>query len=132
MRWSGAGLLVRCLDTNQSHQVLHPFATVATIERTNSLDRTLYRCACERLDELMRENHIPDSAVVALRRISAFYGASGNLGCPASFGRRRKWCWPAGTSRAIARHSAAIIPALSLHQLQAIAGLADESFSIDA
>jgi hypothetical protein len=32
--------------------------TIATIERANSLDRTLYRFACEQLDEVMREYHI--------------------------------------------------------------------------
>ena len=50
--------------------------TLATIERANSLDRSLYRCACARLDELMHEYHISDSEVIALQRISRIYGAA--------------------------------------------------------
>jgi hypothetical protein len=34
--------------------------TIATIERANSLDRSLYRFACGRLDEVMREYRITD------------------------------------------------------------------------
>ena len=57
--------------------------TLATIERANSLDRSLYRFACQRLDDLMREYRITDSEVIALRRASRAYSAARRvLGLP--------------------------------------------------
>jgi hypothetical protein len=50
--------------------------TIAAIERANTLDRTLYHCACERMDQLVHENHIADSAVTALQRASRIYSAA--------------------------------------------------------
>jgi hypothetical protein len=48
--------------------------TVAAIERANSLDRQLYRFACARFDELLREHRIAKAEVSALRRASRAYG----------------------------------------------------------
>jgi hypothetical protein len=50
--------------------------TIAAIERANTLDRTLYNGARERMDQLVRENHIADSAVAALQRASRVYSAA--------------------------------------------------------
>jgi hypothetical protein len=71
-------LVYRRVNVNPRRPSLDSLAptTVSTIERANSLDRTLYRCACEELDELMDEHHIPDSAVLALSRLSSVYGAA--------------------------------------------------------
>jgi hypothetical protein len=60
-----------------------PPETIATIERANSLDRSLYRFACERLDQVTREYRITDSEVIALRRASRVYSAARRmLGLP--------------------------------------------------
>jgi hypothetical protein len=78
--------------------------TIATIERANSLDRTLYHFACERLDEVMREYRITDSEVIALRRAARIYSAAAECsGCRASFGRRRKRRGRVAASQAIVR-----------------------------
>jgi len=54
-------------------------ATLATIERANSLDRQLYRFACLQFEELLRANHITSSEVAALRRASQAYHAARRL-----------------------------------------------------
>ena len=50
-----------------------PPDTRAAIEKANSLDRSLYKFACERMDELLRQHRISDSAAMHLRRASNFY-----------------------------------------------------------
>jgi len=50
-------------------------ATLAAIEEANALDRELYRVGCERFNELLREHHIADSEIRALRRASRIYSA---------------------------------------------------------
>jgi len=50
--------------------------TLATNEQADSLDRRLYRFACKRLDEPMREYRVPDSGVIALRRASNVYSTA--------------------------------------------------------
>jgi hypothetical protein len=53
--------------------------TLALIEQANSLDRTLYRCACERLDDLIREHHVSSSEALALHRMSRIYSMARRL-----------------------------------------------------
>lgn len=61
-------------------------ATLAAIERANSLDRSLYRFACEQLNEQIRKYRITDSDILALRRVSRLYGATRRLiGLPREF-----------------------------------------------
>jgi hypothetical protein len=50
-------------------------STLAAIERANSLDRQLYRFACHRLDELLRQHHISSSEVARIRKASRMYGS---------------------------------------------------------
>jgi hypothetical protein len=78
--------------------------TIATIERANSLDRSLYRFACGRLDEVMREYRITvrksshcDAPVASIRPRAECSG------CRVSFGKRRKRRGRVAASHAIVR-----------------------------
>jgi hypothetical protein len=78
-------LLYRRVNVTSRRPRLNAIApeTIATIERANSLDRSLYRFACGRLDEVIREYRITDSEVVALRRASSLYSTARRvLGLP--------------------------------------------------
>jgi hypothetical protein len=75
------GLIYRPINVNHRRPALDRIApaTVAAIERANSLDRSLYRYGCIRMDELIRQYRISESQVAALRRAARMYGAARRL-----------------------------------------------------
>jgi hypothetical protein len=71
-------IVYRPINVNRRRPALDRIApaTVAAIERANSLDRSLYRFGCARMDELIRQYRVSESQVVALRSASRIYGAA--------------------------------------------------------
>jgi hypothetical protein len=71
-------LIYRRVNVNRHRPALAAIepATLAAIERANSLDRVLYRYACERFEELLQQHHINNSDAIALQRASRVYGAA--------------------------------------------------------
>ena len=69
--------IYRAVNVNRRRPSIKAIApgTIAEIERANSLDRQLYRFACGRLEQLVREHHISTSQVLRLRRVSRIYGS---------------------------------------------------------